>query len=113
MLLRTLLIALVLGLPLSQVPARASDLDDHDRARQALQAGEVLPLLSILRRVEQDYPGQIMEVELEQEDNRWIYEIKVLRRGGALVKLEIDARSGVVLGTRERKEKSRVKEGGR
>ena len=37
--------------------------DDHDRARQALEAGEVLPLRSILERVERDYPGQVLDVE--------------------------------------------------
>ncbi len=39
---------------------------DHDRARQALEAGEVLPLRTILDRVEREYPGQVLEVELER-----------------------------------------------
>jgi uncharacterized membrane protein YkoI len=39
---------------------------DHDRARQAVEAGEVLPLRTILERVERDYPGQVVEVELER-----------------------------------------------
>lgn len=76
----------------------AGDGHDHDRARRALESGEIVPLRTILERVERDYPGQIMEVELEREDARWIYEIKLLRTGGALVKLEIDARDGKLLG---------------
>ena len=49
---------------------------DHDRARQALEAGEVLPLRAIIERVERSYPGQVLEVELERDGGRWIYEIK-------------------------------------
>jgi uncharacterized membrane protein YkoI len=70
---------------------------DHDRARQALQAGEVLPLKAILARVERSHPGQVMEVELERKEGRWIYEIKLLRAGGDLSKLRVDARDGTVL----------------
>ena len=76
---------------------------DHDRARQALEAGEVLPLRTIIERVERDYPGQIVEVELDREHGRWEYEIKLLQRGGSLLKLKVDARDGTVLGVRGRK----------
>ena len=77
---------------------------DHDRARQALEAGEVLPLRVILERVERAYPGQIVEVELEREHGRWEYEIKLLRSGGSLVKLKVDARDGSILGVKGRKD---------
>ena len=80
-------------------PAGAGDghEHDHDRARHALQAGEVLPLKAILARVEREHPGQVMEVELERKEGRWIYEIKLLRAGGALTKLKVDARDATVL----------------
>ncbi|MCP5227212.1 MAG: PepSY domain-containing protein [Candidatus Accumulibacter sp.] len=77
---------------------------DHDRARRALEAGEVLPLRVILERIERAWPGQIVEVELERHDGRWKYEIKLLRAGGALVKLKVDARDGSVLGVKGRKD---------
>lgn len=98
--LRTVL-GLVLLLGLGGV--RAGDSHDHDRARQALESGEVLPLRTILERVERDYPGQVMEVELEREDARWRYEIKLLRSDGTLVKLMFDARDGKRLGIKEKK----------
>lgn len=77
---------------------------DHDRARQALAAGEVLPLRTILERVEREHPGQVMEVELERRDEGWIYEIKLLRAGGELSKLKVDARDGRILDVRQRHE---------
>jgi uncharacterized membrane protein YkoI len=90
---------------LGAAPSYADDEHDHDRARRAVEAGEVLPLGTILEGVERDYPGQIMEVELEQKGERWVYEIKMLQTGGALVKLKIDGRTGSVIGTSERHKK--------
>lgn len=93
----------MLGMAASQAHGES----DHDRARKAVAAGEVLPLRVIVERVERDYPGQIMEVELEREGAVWHYEIKLLRKGGALVKLKIDARDGTLLGSKERDDKRR------
>lgn len=74
--------------------------NDHDRARQALQAGEILPLRAILERIEREHPGQVVEIELGQDDDdHWIYDVELLRPGGVLVILEIDARNGNVLRT--------------
>jgi len=41
---------------------------DHDRAREALEAGEILPLRTIIEKLDRDYPRQILEVELDHED---------------------------------------------
>lgn len=89
----TLAAALLAAAPLA---AQAGERDDHDRARQALQAGEVLPLRTVLERVERDYPGEVIEVELEREQGLWAYEIKLLRRDGGMLELELDARDGSV-----------------
>lgn len=87
-------------------PSAADDAHDHDRARQALEAGEVLPLRTILERVEREYPGQVIDVELEHKrrhgDERWVYEIKLLRSGGSLIKLKVDARDGTVIDAKSR-----------
>ena len=76
--------------------ARASD-DDHEQAHRAVQAGEVMPLRSVLERLEREHPGQVLDVELEREDDRWIYEIKLLQSGGQRVKLKLDARSAELI----------------
>lgn len=77
--------------------ASASDQEDHDRARQAVQAGQVLPLRTVLEKLERAQPGQVMEVELERESGRWIYEVKLLQTDGRLVKLKLDAQTAAVL----------------
>lgn len=42
-------------------------------------------------------PGQVLDLELEHEQGRWIYEIKLLQPDGQLLKLEVDARTAQVL----------------
>lgn len=82
------------------VPAQASN--DHDRARAALQSGQVLPLRALLEKLETTHPGQVLEVELEQDHGAWIYEVKLLQAGGRLNKLKVDATTGLVLEQRTR-----------
>ena len=94
--LRRLAPMLAAALMLAIVPQARAD-SDHDRARQALEAGEILPLKVVLERLARDTPGQVMEVELERSGERWIYEIKLLQTGGALVKLKVDARDATVI----------------
>ncbi len=93
-------LGLAMALLLAVPPALA--LDDHEAARAALQAGEVQPLTVILERVARDLPGQVLEVELEREGGRWLYELKVLQAGGSMVKVRVDARSAEVLRPRGR-----------
>jgi uncharacterized membrane protein YkoI len=80
--------------------------DDHDRARKALEGGEVLPLSVILEKVKKQYPGEVIDVELERghggEVDGWVYEVKVLQSGGDLIKLKLDARAGTILGRKSR-----------
>lgn len=95
-----LLSAALLSLFLS--PLLLAGEGDHDRARHALEAGEILPLRTIIERLERDYPGQILEVELERDGQRWVYKIKLLRANGALVKMKLDASDGTLLGIKGR-----------
>lgn len=84
----------------------AAPLDaDHEFAREAVERGEILPLTAILERVEQDFRGEMLEVELEREDEgpfagRPIYEVKILTPGGDVTELYYDARDGTLLRAR-------------
>ena len=59
--------------------------------------GLVGPDGALLDRVERAYQGQALKVEFEQDDGRFIYEIRLLQRDGRLVKLKVDAVDGRVL----------------
>ena len=79
---------------LAPISASASD---HEHARRALEQGQILPLRSVLERVEREHPGQVLKIEFEKEDGRYIYEIRLLQPDGRLAKLEVDAVDGSVI----------------
>lgn len=84
-----LVLSLLPALLLVSPPARADK--DAERARAALQAGEILPLGRILEAVNRDFTGEVIELELDHERGRWVYEIKLLAPHGAVLKLDYDA----------------------
>ena len=86
-------------------PALASDREDHERARRAMTTGQVLPLRTVLERLEREHPGQVLEVELEQDEGQWIYEVKLLQNDGQLVKIKLDAKTAALLGSRTRSDR--------
>jgi uncharacterized membrane protein YkoI len=71
--------------------------DDHARARAAREAGLIVSLQAILDRVQADFIGSPVEVELEEDEGPWIYKVKLLTPAGAIVKLDYDARDGRLL----------------
>lgn len=91
-----LAITLLLSLAAAAAPALA-DRDDHDRARRALDAGEILPLSDILATVHAVQPGRVIEIELERDDGRWVYELELVSPEGQLYDIEIDAATAMVL----------------
>ncbi len=94
---RFLKVLLVAVLAAASGCALADDVKDHDRARQALESGEILPLRQILEKIEAAYPGQVLEVELERKHGRWLYELKLLQKDGLRIKLLVNAADGEVL----------------
>jgi len=64
---------------------------DHDRARAALQAGEILPLPAILERVRHEFLGEVLEVELEARHGLWLYKVRLLTPDGQVLRLDYDA----------------------
>ncbi len=94
-----LLSALTLCLFSTSPMLRADDLDHdgHELARKALEQGRVLPLRTVLEKIERNYDGQALKVEFERDDGRFIYEIRLLQRDGRLVKLKVNAVDGQVL----------------
>lgn len=105
---RTLTLALssaCLGLALwgSALPAAHADRNDHELARQALQQGKVLPLRTVLDKVEQQYPGQVVELEFEAEHGQFVYDIRVLQADGIILKIKMDAVDGKVLSVAQKR----------
>jgi uncharacterized membrane protein YkoI len=97
--LRPALLALVAGLAFA-APASATDRGrsgDHDDARRAVEMRQALPLTRIMSIAQEAVPGEIIEIELDNDDDQLIYEVKILARNGHVREVEIDARTGAVL----------------
>lgn len=75
--------------------------DDHQRARELMQSGEILPLETLLKDLLKNEHWRLLEAELEEEDGRLIYEFELLDEQGRVRELEYDARTGVRLGEEE------------
>lgn len=89
-----MLVACVLVLSLVPANAMAKDLD---RLRDAVKRGDVLPLSVLQEKLRTSYPGDIIKVELDEDDGRFIYEFKVLQANGRLYEIEMDAKDGTIL----------------
>lgn len=66
---------------------------DHDRARRAFAAGEVVGLEQLLAVVARDQPGRIIGVELDRYGGRYIYKVKLITPEGSRRSLRYDAQS--------------------
>lgn len=77
--------------------ASARDLD-QDEARDLRLSGVILPLEQLMRAALERYPGAtLLEAELEEEDNVFVYEVELLTREGVVRELELDAHDGSIL----------------
>ena len=81
-------------------PLRADD-DDYRRAWEWRQSGRVVPLEEILERVDPERRVRILEVELEAENGRILYEIHYADPDGRIREWLIDAHSGELLADEE------------
>lgn len=75
----------------------AADAEDAARIRAAVAAGDILPLPQLLKSAQALVPGEVLEVELEDDDDTLAYELNILTPDGRLVEVTLDARSGTVL----------------
>jgi uncharacterized membrane protein YkoI len=77
--------------------------DDHESARRLSEAHKILPLETILEHARQHQPGRVLEVEFEEDRERYIYEIEILNAKGIVWELKLDAQTGQLL---ERKQEN-------
>ncbi|AXY41766.1 PepSY domain-containing protein [Halomonas sp. JS92-SW72] len=92
-----LAVALMLLLALAG-PLPASADDDWQELHGRVNRGELVPMTAILDWLEARYEGQVLEVALENEEGRLVYEVEMLGPRGQRVEFEFDAASGELIG---------------
>lgn len=88
------LTAVMVTVPPSAGLWQAAADEDHDAARAAVERGEIRSLTDVLKDVREKLPGDIVGVEIEQEDGRWLYEFRLVDGKGHLFEAYVDARNG-------------------
>jgi uncharacterized membrane protein YkoI len=68
-----------------------ADPHDHDRARAALERGEIRPIAEILATAAAEVPGEVIEIELERTHGAWVYELEVIDPRGRMLEVLLDA----------------------
>ena len=69
----------------------------QDDAREAVKQGLVRPLEQVLTEVRKTIKGDIVEIEFEKDDGRFIYEIEYVAPDGHLMEIKIDAKTLAVV----------------
>jgi uncharacterized iron-regulated membrane protein len=96
-----MLLALGLG-PALSLPAYAGQ-SDQDRARSAVQEGQIKSLDVILSSVRQQVPGRVVGVNLRGGNGSqrpYVYDVRVLSPQGNIKAVEVDARTAQILSVR-------------
>ena len=68
------------------------------RARDAVKRGEIRSLDEVTTVVQRRYPGSLLDVQLQDNRGRPVYQLKVLTRDGRVLNVAVDARTAQILG---------------
>ncbi|WDZ76793.1 hypothetical protein PWG15_19760 [Ensifer adhaerens] len=67
---------------------------DQERARDAVEKGDILPLKDVLRLVDEDRYGRVIGVDLRRSGSSEVYRLRTRDRQGTIRNLRINARTG-------------------
>lgn len=86
-------LVMALGM-ISSIASRADEPLAHADIRRLVETGEVLPLSDILEKHQTRIHGRILDLEVEHEHGRIVYEIEFMGDDGVIHEAYIDASNG-------------------
>ncbi|NOY71461.1 MAG: PepSY domain-containing protein [Gammaproteobacteria bacterium] len=93
----SIVLLLVLGLSSLFVLTPGLSDEDHQQARHLKELGEILPLEQIIKAAKAKQSGRVIEIELENKDGRYLYEVELLNARGEVWELYFDATTGQLI----------------
>lgn len=78
-------------------PVFAGDDISDAQVREWVAAGKIMSFVDIMAINESRLDGRLLDLEIEQEHDKIVYEVEVLREDGEVREFHIDAASGTVL----------------
>lgn len=70
---------------------------DSHRARNAVSSGTILPLATILRRLDSGFAGRLIDADLKRRSGRVIYELQIVTPAGRVLEVDVDAATARVV----------------
>jgi len=75
------------------------DYNETSQVRKLRNTESILPLSQILKKIEATHPGTLLDVDLEYEGAKFIYEIEILDANHVVQEMKVDASTGKMLTT--------------
>lgn len=100
---KTMLLSLALVAGMISPTVAADNDPDAETIRQWVEEGRILPLQELLDRHKERIDGELLDLEVEREHGRIVYELEVMDGHGRVHEIYLDAASGEWLG-RERED---------
>ena len=79
--------------------ALAGEAGEKDKQGDELADKAKVSIAQAINAVTDEFPGKVIEAELEDEGGKLIYEVEVVGHSGNTWEFEVDAQSGQVIGT--------------
>ena len=95
-------LSVVLALPVFGMADEGPREHGQNELRRDVERGAAKPLSEILAAVRQQLPGEVVKVHAEQEDGRWMYELRILDEKGRVFEVHVDAQTGTIERMREK-----------
>jgi uncharacterized membrane protein YkoI len=73
---------------------------DHEKAIRAVNEGEILPLDEILNKVQKNFTGRIISINLKDNEKGlfgWVYDIMIIDIENNVKQLRVDAGTSTIL----------------
>jgi uncharacterized membrane protein YkoI len=94
------LLVVALALCAGSAVLTAGQNESRPDAAQLQNSNDILSLDEMLQRVKAQYPGRVVETELEHKQGRYVYEIDVVSNDGVKTELKYDAKTGALISSK-------------
>lgn len=95
-------LTVALAVPYAGLVRAQSGEHRQNELRRDVERGEARPLSEILDAVRAKFPGEVVKVEAERDDGRWMYELRILDGQGRIFEIHVDARTAVIERVKEK-----------
>ena len=77
-----------------------AQINDHEKAIEAVKSGEILPLDQILVNIRNQFDGRVLAINLKDNEQGlfgWVYDIRMINSYNEVINLRVDAGTSTVL----------------